>query len=361
MKKHAFFSLLIVAMLFSMVKPAQTQPGERQAVLILSIPPQAVVDPTGVDLAGLVEENAQSHAFEIIAEKGNTQIIGYLPGPGHAMTAELWRGGTMLESRSTQSSSSGSYSVNFGSSFQAGDVVKINAPGLVSYDMLLPELTLQQDAAQTRVFGTAPPDSPLTVNVLQPNPYDYWSQRIQADGAGNYSAAFNQAYHNDCSPLVLGDCNRPQVIYSNPEGHTYFATNPLPSVAADLFEVDNDFGSASMYSGLQLHTFHTTTDVDWVKIVVPPGSVGKQYIFETLMLGPNTRTNMYLYDSSGSNLLMSETNYSPAASTLSWIAPSAGTFYIKVLPYSGSNTIVCGSYYSFFVTHNRVYLPFLGR
>jgi len=328
--------------------------------------------PSGIDINGPDSANVYStvndgnlvgsfsHAFNLLVQKGNTKVDGYLPKGNAAFTAELWRGGALIDTQAGSSDTYSHFNFNFTGPMQDGDLLKLDAPDVVMGEVTLPTLTMQQDNATGVVSGMGPVNTPLTINAFQPEPnFDYYYRTVNTDAAGNYSVTISNWFDDYCRPLSLQGCSRPEVIYQVHDFLTYFVTGVIPPVTADSFENDNEFGSASTYTGIQDHTFHTSNDVDWVKVEVTEQDLGKTFFLTTTNLGVNASTDLYLYDSTGLTEIMSETGYTPKTSILTWMPETAGTYYVKIVPYSSSNTIECGSTYSFFIAHNQTFLPMI--
>lgn len=105
---------------------------------------------------------------------------------------------------------------------------------------------------------------------------------------------------------------------------------------ADPFEPDENFASASPLETTgtpQTHTFHTSTDVDFVSFLAEEGVL---YRIETWNLEDDCDTVVFLYDRGGAEL-----DYDDDAggkvlnSLLEWAAPSAGTYYLKIRDFRG--------------------------
>ena len=135
---------------------------------------------------------------------------------------------------------------------------------------------------------------------------------------------------------------------------------PLP-VTADPFEADDTYTTATPYTGIQAHTFHATDDIDWISFTVAPGDVGKPLFLTTRNLGFNARTDLFLYDTDGTTLIVSEISYSPIYSEIILVPDSEGVYYVRVEPFFNFNTIDCGSTYDFMIDNARIYLPLAVR
>ena len=111
----------------------------------------------------------------------------------------------------------------------------------------------------------------------------------------------------------------------------------------DRYEPDNSPAQAKAIStdgSAQTHDFHVAGDFDWLKF---NATQGHRYTIETLNLGPNSDTYLYLYDTNGSSLLVEDDDGgSGYASRIVWTAPRNGAYFVKVRHYnrsaSGSDT-----------------------
>ncbi len=308
---------------------------------------------------------AYSHAFAINAEKGGDVLAGYTPTPDTEVVIELWRDGSVQAVITTTSSGSGYYYGNLSSdtpvTITQGDTVRVKPQGMAAYDLLIPELTVQEDPAHNRVTGRALANATVEVDLSQPATGRDWYVQTTADAGGAYVADFNGIYEwRSCTKAEVGACTRPKATYYNNEGHTVYIWGPSPpDVSADAYESDDTYTAASPYVGIQSHTFHTATDTDWISFTVGSDDVGTVYYLRTVNLGVNANTTLYLYDTDGRTLLESDTSYSPRSSQIVWRPVATGTYYIEVAPYSRFNTENCGSTYDFFIARYRVYLSWI--
>jgi hypothetical protein len=119
----------------------------------------------------------------------------------------------------------------------------------------------------------------------------------------------------------------------------------------DGFEGDDTYASARdiAVGEIQTHNSHLANDADWVKF---QAQAGNTYIIHTTNLGVGADTHLYLYDTTGTNLLASNDDISRAtlASEIQWTAPASGTYYILAKqwnPITGG----CATYYDLAVTN----------
>ena len=105
----------------------------------------------------------------------------------------------------------------------------------------------------------------------------------------------------------------------------------------DRYEPDNSPAQAKNIGtdgSAQTHDFHVAGDFDWLKF---NATQGHRYTIETLNLGPNSDTYLYLYDTNGSSLLVEDDDGgSSYASRIVWTAPRNGAYFVKVRHYNRS-------------------------
>lgn len=307
-----------------------------------------------------------SHAFAMNAEKNGNHVYGFTPIHEIDVGIELWRDGAVKTTMTTTSESDGSFSIDLidtvPMTITQSDTVRIDPEGMTAYELEIPELTVHEEPNQNRVSGRAPAHSTLQVYLDQPSTHDYWWDLTTADADGDYFLDFDGIFNNDCLEAQVGACTQPETVYFNDEGHTVYIWGSEPGpVSADVYESDDIYLSASTYTNLQSHTFHTYDDVDWVSLAVGDDDVGVIYYFLTENLGINANTNLYLYDTDGFTELASDTSYSSDSSEIAWTAISPGTYFVKIVPESTLNTVDCGSTYDFIIERNRIFLPNIVR
>jgi len=104
-------------------------------------------------------------------------------------------------------------------------------------------------------------------------------------------------------------------------------------VTGDKYEPDNDLASATLITtdGLtQTHNFDRLEDTDWLKFEAKAGVI---YWIETLNLGDNSDTILWLYGEDGVTALAyndDEYPYHRQRSLLFWEAPADGVYYLAV-------------------------------
>jgi titin len=103
---------------------------------------------------------------------------------------------------------------------------------------------------------------------------------------------------------------------------------------ADTFETDNTYATAStivVNGALQVHNFHAANDEDWSKF---SANAGQTYTITTSYLGSANDTFLELYDKNGATQLeWNDDCGGPASCIQKWVAPSSGTYYVRVHNY----------------------------
>ena len=130
---------------------------------------------------------------------------------------------------------------------------------------------------------------------------------------------------------------------------TIAATAAGYSIGSDTLQVlDNEGGTggddhgnnATVATGVNVPsvtagTIEVGTDTDWFRVTA---TAGTQYTFQTT-LGTLSDTVLALYNSNGTTLLVQDDDSGEGlASRIDWTAPSSGTYYLQVRPYSTSLT-----------------------
>ena len=116
----------------------------------------------------------------------------------------------------------------------------------------------------------------------------------------------------------------------------------------DPYEPDDSPAQASRIAvgETQSHNRHVSGDEDWLSFEVQPGIT---YTVQTLNLGEQADTVIYLYDEGGVELAFDDDGVSePWASRLQWTALESGILYVKVVdwiqtssgPYTGYDVIL---------------------
>jgi hypothetical protein len=105
---------------------------------------------------------------------------------------------------------------------------------------------------------------------------------------------------------------------------------------ADEYEPDDTLSEASAIQSdgtPQLHTFHTSNDVDYVSFAAEEGV---EYTIQTGNLGPGCDTIIYIYDEAGTELdYDDDASEQTFASSIVWTASSSGTYYVMIRDFNG--------------------------
>lgn len=156
---------------------------------------------------------------------------------------------------------------------------------------------------------------------------------------------------------VVSETSNANNIYS--AGIEICVTNP------DVYELSGDSTPAEAplltLNSPQRHNFYQQSDQDWV---VFNAEAGKTYWVSTSNLSIAADTYLYLYDTDGTTLLISNDDTGDSlASHIEWIAPASGLYYVRVMGWN-PNVQGCGTSYDLTLSYpmnNRVYLPFVQR
>ncbi len=107
------------------------------------------------------------------------------------------------------------------------------------------------------------------------------------------------------------------------------------AIEGDQYEPDDRIAEAKPIDAdgtYQSHTFHTSTDVDYVYFTAQQGI---EYTIETGNLQGRCDTTTYLYDEDGEELDYDDDRGEVYASRLLWSAPSTATYYVKIEEFTG--------------------------
>lgn len=331
----------------------------------------------GQDLATVQSMGPDGHysrrtvnAFTVWVRKESGYVGGDTETPNTLVTITLWRSGSSIAVYTTTSSVYGYYWADLSGgtllTITQGDIVQVQTGDGDDASVPIPELTLNTDGVNNRLYGKAPANEPVQTRVWRRG-YSR-EQFVAADGSGHYSASFNGLYWWDCSPVSVGHrCSQPYVYYYNAAGHEISLVGPYPpSVGADIYESDDTSATARAYTGIQSHTFHIGTDTDWVTFTVPQADVdnGVLYRIETFNLGWNMATRVTLYDA-GLNGLVEWLGYNDRGRGVSawWAPPAAGTYYLQISPPNSYYAAHCEAVYDLMIlpVRARVYLPLVMR
>jgi len=110
-----------------------------------------------------------------------------------------------------------------------------------------------------------------------------------------------------------------------------------PEPNEDSYEVDDTSGQAKLITvnaAVQnRNNYSVTHKLDWAYFSATAGS---QYTIQTLNLGTNADTVLYLYNSSLTQLAYDDDSGPGLASLIIWTCPTTGTYYVMEAPYSDS-------------------------
>jgi hypothetical protein len=105
---------------------------------------------------------------------------------------------------------------------------------------------------------------------------------------------------------------------------------------ADLYEPDDTPSQASLFDAgdpPQVHTFHTSTDADYVSFIAEEGT---EYRIQTGSLQGNCDTSLFLYDEERVELdFDDDSGEESLASLIVWTATSSGPHYVKISDFYG--------------------------
>ncbi|MFZ6030805.1 MAG: NBR1-Ig-like domain-containing protein [Chloroflexota bacterium] len=150
---------------------------------------------------------------------------------------------------------------------------------------------------------------------------------------------------------------------SAPEQTIYSAGTEACVASADFYEGDD---AATLANSIavgeeQAHNFSTQGDHDWMSFAAQAGTT---YIIHTSNLGIAADTSLHLYDQDGITSLASndDDDDDSLASSVKWVAPANGTYYILVRSWN-PNVSGCGTRYtlSLDLAETKTFLPFVVR
>ncbi|KAA3660591.1 MAG: hypothetical protein DWQ04_18955 [Chloroflexi bacterium] len=332
----------------------------------------------GQDYAKVYNTGADGHytyqyirAFTVNAEFDYDSVYGYTTHRQDNVTIQHKRNSTVLETiTETSSTTNGFFYVFLSNSFQTGDVLVVTSSQGDSTTLTVPTLTVSIPQTGDKITGTGPANQKVFVLLsrLYNNGSYGWGFYETVNASGNYSVSLDDGYDYywgyDCSAVeVQGHCNRALTRHYTSNGHQFVAYSPYPDDApADNYENDNASSSAKAYSSTQSHSFHTSSDTDWVKFTVTNDDLGKTYYIETRNLGWGMDTILYLYDTDGTTqLAWNDDGGAGLASLIAWQPTASGTYYVRVDPYDNDNTAYCDALYDLSITTNRIFLPIVGK
>jgi len=277
--------------------------------------------------------------------------VNYVSGRTEtASTTVAWthkRGAAVLDSGSANSGTDRYFYFYSDGIFQPGDVLTLTTGDGNQAEIAFPEITAQVIPAERRVVGQAVPGQWVQVEVLLSTP-DYSSSIWKsgwADGAGEYSIHFRPEYWDlGCLPLDLGGaCQALRVSAGLENGFWVFFYQAAPVPAADGFEPDDTWQTASSYTGKQAHSLHTAEDEDWVKFTVSPedAAEGVEYQMRVMDAGLLVDLKLELYASTNltTPIASAQGELDPSVGSLppvlAYTFTQAGTYYLRIHSKSG--------------------------
>lgn len=135
------------------------------------------------------------------------------------------------------------------------------------------------------------------------------------------------------------------VLHPSPTATRSATPSPTPTVLADAWEPDGVCLLASPLipnQGSQYHNFHTSQDVDWVRI---DATAGNKYVFETSNLGSKANTFLELYRTGCSLMIDSDNDSGPGlGSRIEWTCEESGEYFLRVRPNLPADTGAWSNY-----------------
>ncbi len=180
-----------------------------------------------------------------------------------------------------------------------------------------------------------------------------WSGADNLSGVASYDIQYHDSTNNNWLDLVTNTTDS-EYTFVGLDGQTYsfrgrardvsgnlgaystddvhFTVQTCP-VAEDAYEPDNTptaAGGIIPYDPPQVHNFDTEGDADWLKF---DAVAHTPYILQTSNTGGYADTVLSLYAPDAQTLLAFNDDYPGLnwASRIDWVAPSAGTYYLKVV------------------------------
>jgi len=292
--------------------------------------------------------------------------LGVVYEPGMNIRVKRWRGSTLLDVQ--QFVKNGIYDfASMSDEIRAGDRLEITTDDGHTADLTVPDLTINLDRPNNRIYGKSVPNQPVWVSLQRFTKWGYnsLSNRVQTNSSGEYSATFSNQYWYDCSPASLSHrCASGRVEYLTTDRHSFYRFAPAPEpAAADAYEEDDVRESAKPYTSFQTHTFHEYPDDDWVYFDVPDADVNLvPYRIATFNKGIDLSVRIALYNSAG-DLIRDDYDWNWNWNNDNWLPSAAGRYYVRVYPESSADTAYCDAYYDLMILPVRaqVYLPLIRR
>lgn len=295
--------------------------------------------------------------------RGATERIFY-----RALTAGLISSATFVDFYNALLSAAGALygttSAQYQATLNAAQAVGLNSPpscgGAATPDAYEPDNSAATarsitvgGAAQSRNFHTAGDQDWVTFNATAGTVYVIQTGGLQRNADtvlalfgnnGSVLLAQNDDYGGTLASRITwtATANGPfHVRVTNfggrggsDTGYNLTVSSTSPSTSPDAYEPDDSLNAAkpiTVGGSAQRHNFHVAGDQDWVRF---SATTGTAYVIETSNLGPASDTVLELYNGSGTRLAYNDDYGGTLASRISWIAPSSGTFFVKVRHYN---------------------------
>lgn len=312
--------------------------------------------------------NLYRNAFQVFHWSGETSLSIDTETPRTSITARLRRGSTDISTVTGISDNWGYGYLFFEVPSQSGDQILVSTGDGNSYTLNVRELSANLDPSANRIYGKSPANQPIWVYLrryISPYYSTYIRQTTTAGSDGNYSVSYNNYYWTftgTCDLASVGHrCSSASLVYYDSGGHGLSFWSPTPpSAPADNYENDNSIETARPYLGVQTHTFDVESDEDWVSFTVPQSDVDNRirYRIQTFNRGYSTYTTIELFRADGTYLL---TGYEEDGIT--WQPDAAGTYYVRISPWSASSAQYCDAYYDLLILPVRaeLFLPLIRR
>jgi hypothetical protein len=279
------------------------------------------------------------------------------------VTITVRRGAAVLTS--TVATADPAFDLSLGVAMQEGDVIEVRTGAGEAANVTVPRLTVARDTARQEIYGQAPAGKYVQAFAVRwrRDPDEYKARSVRAGSDGSYRAGFSDLFWSNCDPVRLDHrCVRGRADFINEQGHTVSVWEPAPPpLGPDAYEPDDTAAQARPYTGIQLHTFHTVTDTDWITFTVPAADLaqGVPYLIRL--------SDGYVY---GYIRVYTNTAYSPIIEGwfgtwsgswgVSWTPPAAGTYYLQLEALGGGH---CDASYRLLIlpVRSRIYLPLIMR
>lgn len=313
-------------------------------------------------------------AFKVYVTQGSRVLAVRTETPSAQLRLIHQRNGvTLFEQTLAADSTSFAYFTS-SSAFQAGDTIEVDGLGAEATsnaEITLTPLTAMGDTARNAVYGVMPPSTQGIAWLSRRTPNYWWwiGSMMFSTESGQYDVEFwsdnywGGNWRQRCFNVLIGDrCAVAAVEYLTPSSHSVeLSVASRPGAAADTWEPDNTAATAKAHAGAaRTHTFHTTTDVDWVKVTVPTWVVGRPVYLRALKMGWGVQVNLHLYQADGVTPVPYDVLYYREHDTfILWRPQAAGTYLLRVTPEDEDATAHCDAYYDLRLDFAQVGLPLI--